>query len=356
MSKIFVISGPAGVGQGTIIKELLKEPELNLQWVKGYTSRAPRETDLKENKYNFVTKEEFKHLTKTGEIFEWTFYNNHYYGSSRSAIEKIINENKNAIRDVDPIEGGKLYRKFFPHAKQIFITADLGSIRQRLINRGQNTSEEIEARLKIAEEEMKHAKYYDYVVENTEGHPEKAVAEIEKIIKNNTNDIKISVAKISDIPEMCQVHKRVWLDTYTAKVCGLCQTDILNKDFDSPKKIGKWKYSLEDANYRIWVAKAGNKIVGFCGGRIGDHENDFSVIYILPDFQHMGIGKKFAQKVLKWFGSSKPTAVEVAKCNEKAINFYKKLGFSEPKPIDPTILTNGKRIEIVKMYLRRPNG
>lgn len=190
MSKIFVISGPAGVGQGTIIKELLNKPELNLQWVKGYTSRAPRQTDLKEQKYNFVTKEEFQRLAKDGEIFEWTFFNNHYYGTSKSEIEKIIKKGQNAIRDVDPIDGQETYRKFFPDAILIFITADLTSIRSRLVNRGQNTPAEIEDRLKIAAEEMNYKSHYNYVVDNPEGHPEKAVEEIEKIIQKELKNGK----------------------------------------------------------------------------------------------------------------------------------------------------------------------
>jgi guanylate kinase len=189
-TKIFVISGPAGVGQGTIIKELLKKPELNLQWVKGYTSRAPRESDLREQKYTFITKEEFQHLAKDGEIFEWTFFNNHYYGSSKLEIKKILENSQNAIRDVDPIDGRKAYRKLYPGAVLIFITADLASIRKRLINRGQNTLEEIEDRLKIAEEEIKQIKYYDYVVENPDGHPEKAVEEIKNIMKKELEDEK----------------------------------------------------------------------------------------------------------------------------------------------------------------------
>jgi guanylate kinase len=181
--KIFIISGPAGVGQGTIIKELLQNPTLNLRWIKGYTTRAERESDKKEQKYNFVSVAEFKALEKSGEIFESTFFNNHYYGSSKSEVEKIIGQGKNAIRDVDPVDGGKAFRKAFPKAVQFFVTADLKDIRQRLISRGQNRPDEIEDRIKFAEEELKHAKFYDYIVTNPEGHPEKAVAEIEKIIK-----------------------------------------------------------------------------------------------------------------------------------------------------------------------------
>lgn len=183
MKNIYIISGPAGVGQGTIIKELLNDPALNLHWVKGYTSRAERPSDMVEQKYQFISKEEFERLTKTGEIFEWTLFNHHYYGTSKKEIEKILNDGFNAIRDVDPIDGGKFYRKIYPEATLIFIRADLNDIRQRLISRGQNTPEEIEERLEIAKKELECAPDYDYVITNTQGQLKTAVAEVSEIIK-----------------------------------------------------------------------------------------------------------------------------------------------------------------------------
>jgi len=182
-SKLFIISGPAGVGQGTIIKKLLEIPELNLQWVKGYTTRAQRESDQKEQKYNFVSIEEFKALEKNGEIFESTFYNNNFYGTSKSEINKVLKLGHNAIRDVDPIDGQKNFRHIFPNSVLIFITANLYDIKNRLINRGQNTAEEIDERTKFAKKQIEYAKLFDYIVENPEGHPEKAVEEIERIIQ-----------------------------------------------------------------------------------------------------------------------------------------------------------------------------
>ena len=161
---------------------------------------------------------------------------------------------------------------------------------------------------------------------------------------------KIVQAKKSDIPDMCQVHKTVWLNTYATDSFGLSPSDILTKDFDSLAKIQKWQNLLEDYNYKLWLAKVDHQIVGFCGARRGDHENDFSVVYILPEFQRRGIGQKFAQKVLAWFGTEKPVKVEVASKNLTAIDFYHKLGFTDIQSGDPVLLTNGKKIDITKMY------
>lgn len=163
-------------------------------------------------------------------------------------------------------------------------------------------------------------------------------------------DFKICTIKKSEIPKMCAIHKRVWLNTYDTPQYNLDQTDILSKDFDSPIKINKWKATLESDSYKIWVAKINQEIVGFCGGRKGDSENDFSIIYILPEYQHLGIGRSFAEKILAWL-KDKPITVEVAQKNSQAIKFYKKLGFQDFGFAEPTILKSGKRIKIKKMIL-----
>lgn len=180
--KNFVISGPSGVGKGTIVEALLKNPTLNFYWAKSYTTRPPRQSDKAENHYFFVAEEKFKTLEKQGEIIESNFYNGNFYGSSKSEIDKAILQGKNILKEVE-VNGGMNYKKLYPDAVLIFVKADLEDIKNRLISRGQNTTEEIEARLKTAEEELKYEKEYDFSVINPEGHPEKAIWEIEKIIK-----------------------------------------------------------------------------------------------------------------------------------------------------------------------------
>lgn len=178
--KIFVISGPSGCGKGTIIEALTKDSP-DLAWPKSYTTRPKRESDKSENHYIFVDEPKFKELEKTGEIFESNFYNDNWYGSSKSEIEKLIDDGRTVIKEVD-VNGGEAYRKTFPDAVLIFITTSLDNIKARLISRGQNTDEEIAERLAIARRELEYKLKYDFVVENPEGHPEKAVGEIEKII------------------------------------------------------------------------------------------------------------------------------------------------------------------------------
>lgn len=182
MSKIFVISGPSGCGKGTIIEGLLKNPDLNLYWAKSYTTRPERESDKSEQKYLFVDEEKFKKLEKRGEILESNFYNGDWYGTSKSEIDKTISAGQNIIKDID-VNGGMDFKKLYPDAVLIFLITSLDNIKSRLIKRGQNTDEEIADRLVIAKKEIAMSKDYDYVVENPEGHSEKAIEEIEKIIK-----------------------------------------------------------------------------------------------------------------------------------------------------------------------------
>jgi len=183
MGKIFVISGPSGSGKGTIEKGLLEKPELNLVWAKSYTTRAPRPSDQNEKHYIFVDKERFEELEKAGEVLESNFYNGHWYGSALSEIENALKENNNVLKDID-INGGFSLKKRFKNVVLIFIKSSLANIEKRLVERGQNTKEEIKTRLEIAENEISLADDYDYIVPNPQGNPEKAISKIAEIIKN----------------------------------------------------------------------------------------------------------------------------------------------------------------------------
>lgn len=182
MAKIFVISGPSGVGKGTIVKGILEHPELNLVWAKSYTTRAPRPSDQVEKHYFFVNVEEFKQLQSEGEILEAVYANGGWYGSSKKEIEQALAAGKNVVKEVE-VNGGKNYRDLYPDAVLIFITAPLAQIEHQLVNRKQNTHHEVLERLATAKTELEAASWYDFVVQNEPAHPEKAINEVVTMIK-----------------------------------------------------------------------------------------------------------------------------------------------------------------------------
>lgn len=185
MNKIFVISGPAGVGKGTIEQVLLTNHKLNLIRGTTYTTRPPRPSDVAERHYEHVSENEFKELKQKGEIFEANFFNQHWYGSSKKLIEESLKTGANVLVEVD-VNGGFAYKKAFgDKTVLIFISAPINDIKKRIKSRGQNTSEQIVERLEIAKKELQAAKNYDHVVENPQDNPQQAIDKIIQIIYNS---------------------------------------------------------------------------------------------------------------------------------------------------------------------------
>ena len=190
--KLFIISGPSGVGKDTIADAQIQNPlsskgrvlrrqGLKIQKLSTYTTRSPRPREKEDKEYYFVSKKEFEKLNKDGKILEYNIYNSDFYGTPRKDLEEALDSGKNILLVVD-VNGGLNIKKEYPKSVLIFLKSDLSDIRHRLEKRRQNSETEIKKRLQIAKNELKSAKNYDFVVENKEGYPEKAIKEIEKII------------------------------------------------------------------------------------------------------------------------------------------------------------------------------
>ena len=173
-----VISGPSGVGKGTIVKEILKRRSDVVASV-SCTTRAPREGEVHGREYFFVSEEEFERRVKENGFLE---YNKHFkgsYGTPRDFVEESLKE-KSVILEIE-VNGALKAKKAAPDALLIMIAPpSVEELRRRLIGRGTETEEEVETRLARVQYELSKADEYDYVVVNDD--LERAIEEVNALI------------------------------------------------------------------------------------------------------------------------------------------------------------------------------
>ena len=183
-----VISGPSGVGKGTICDILMKNKNVDFEYSVSMTTRAKREYEKEGIHYYFTSKDIFEDKIKNNEFVEYAMYNDEYYGTLKSEVLKKLDEGKNIISEID-VQGAKNIKKEFINSLLIYILPpSMEELKNRLIKRGTETKEEIEKRLQIALVENKSRYFYDYIVINDK--LDIAVKEIERIINNKIIDNK----------------------------------------------------------------------------------------------------------------------------------------------------------------------
>lgn len=145
------------------------------------------------------------------------------------------------------------------------------------------------------------------------------------------SNIIITEPKIEDARGSIEVQYKAWLATYPNEKAGITVDDIEDryKDaFEGEKLARREKIIVSpEPHEKMLVAKDGERVVGYCYAMKNNEKNQLLAIYILPEYHRQGIGGKMWEKLLEFFDMNKDTYVEVADYNEKAINFYKKLGF-----------------------------
>lgn len=177
--KFIVVSGPSGVGKGTIFDKIVKE--MNGWYSVSSTTRLPREGEVDGVNYFFITKENFKDKIKNEEFLEYNYYNENYYGTAKKNVLDKINSGIDVFMEVD-VNGAHNIKKMFPDAILIYIAPpSIEELKRRLINRGTESIEKINQRLEIADKELKEIDFYDYVVINDD--IDKATDEVRKIIR-----------------------------------------------------------------------------------------------------------------------------------------------------------------------------
>lgn len=177
---LIVFSGPSGCGKGTCMEALLAaDPEIALSV--SATTRAPRPAEIDGVHYHFVTREQFLEGIETGDMLEYAEYNSCFYGTPASAVERQLAEGKVVFLEIE-VQGALKVRQKCPEAVMIFLMPpSREELRRRLEKRSTNTPEDIQRRLKIAEDEMSVAPEYDYIVYNNA--LEDAVDDIRAIIR-----------------------------------------------------------------------------------------------------------------------------------------------------------------------------
>lgn len=180
---LMVISGPSGVGKGTIVKALLKKRADVVESI-SCTTRAAREGEKHGREYFFLTKDEFLRRVDEGDFLEYDEHFGNYYGTPKSFVKEQLKE-KSVVLEIDVV-GGLNAKKYFPETALIMIVPpSREELKSRLIGRGTETEEEIEKRMERIEYELSKGKDYDYAVVNDT--VENAVRAIEEIIEKEKN-------------------------------------------------------------------------------------------------------------------------------------------------------------------------
>ena len=165
MARVFVITGPSGVGKGTLIRGLMERlPELELSV--SATTRAPRAGERDGFDYHFLTREEFDRKVSAGEFVEHADYAGRSYGTLRSELLERVRTGTPVVLEIE-VQGARQVRAAMPDAVQVFIAPpSLAALRTRLVGRGTDDGEEVERRLRVAEEELTAQPEFAHVVIN----------------------------------------------------------------------------------------------------------------------------------------------------------------------------------------------
>lgn len=182
---LIIVSGPSGVGKGTVIRALKKDyPQF--EYPISHTTREIRPAEKDGEVYHFITREEFEWGIKEGEFLEWAnVHGMNYYGTLKKPIISALEEGKVVVREVD-VQGAQSIQKVIPaeNLVTIFIKAEsTEKLLGRIANRGELPSDEIARRMESAAREMELAGEFDYQVWNLEGQVEKCVLDVEAIIE-----------------------------------------------------------------------------------------------------------------------------------------------------------------------------
>ncbi|MBF2021650.1 MAG: guanylate kinase [Hydrococcus sp. C42_A2020_068] len=177
--KLIVLTGPSGVGKGTLVRLLLaRHPELHLSV--SATTRSPRPGEIDEKDYYFVSKEQFEQMIREKKLLEWAEYAGNYYGTPRQKVEEQLASGHSVVLEIEVV-GARKIKETFPQALRIFILPpSVAELERRLKERGKDSEDAIARRLEQAKAELAASHEFDHQIVNDD--LETALAEIEAAI------------------------------------------------------------------------------------------------------------------------------------------------------------------------------
>ncbi|MEC0229250.1 MULTISPECIES: guanylate kinase [Paenibacillus] len=176
---LIVLSGPSGVGKGTVCAALRKiSPDI--VYSVSATTRSPRQGEVDGVNYFFKTREQFQQLIDTDEVLEWAEYVDNFYGTPRRFVEETLRSGKDVILEIE-VQGALQVKQKFSEGVFIFLLPpSLDELENRIVTRGTETDEVIRSRMSVAIDEIRLMEHYDYAIVND--HVETACAKIQAIL------------------------------------------------------------------------------------------------------------------------------------------------------------------------------
>ncbi|RMQ49124.1 Guanylate kinase [Pseudomonas cichorii] len=194
---LYIISAPSGAGKTSLVKALIDDPEQQVRVSVSHTTRAMRPGEADGVNYHFVDRAEFTRMIDNGDFLEQAEVFGNLYGTSQSHLQQVLDEGHDLILEID-WQGAQQVRKQMPETRSIFILPPTQqALRQRLTNRGQDSDEIIDARMREAVSEMSHYKEYDSIVVNDDfAH---ALEDLKAIFRANRLNLKHQEEKYSQL-------------------------------------------------------------------------------------------------------------------------------------------------------------
>lgn len=196
---LIVFSGFSGSGKGTVMKELMNRYEEYYALSISATTRQPRDGEADGREYFFKTRKEFEKMIEKNELIEYALYVENYYGTPKAYVEEQLKAGKDVILEIE-IQGALKIKELFPDTLLMFVTPpDAATLKERLIGRGTEPIDVVNARLSRAFEESLGVEAYDYLIVNDA--LDVCVEEVHSIIRNEHQKVSRNQEFINRIKE-----------------------------------------------------------------------------------------------------------------------------------------------------------